>query len=146
MIESLMRRGSSFSARVRAVFSWFVRLSRCNLACQWCDTAYTWRFTGDNRPHRGAIAYDRALNQVSLDEANAAAQIASLGQPRLVVSGGEPLLQGPALARLLALLRYLGLRQVELLLHQRRRLLRELLQELADRLAPQLLAAHVPPP
>ena len=22
----------------------FVRLSRCNLACVWCDTAYTWRF------------------------------------------------------------------------------------------------------
>ena len=30
----------------------FVRLSRCNLACVWCDTAYTWRFAGDNRPHR----------------------------------------------------------------------------------------------
>ncbi|NBC88153.1 MAG: 7-carboxy-7-deazaguanine synthase QueE, partial [Alphaproteobacteria bacterium] len=29
----------------------FVRLSRCNLACTWCDTAYTWRFEGDNRPH-----------------------------------------------------------------------------------------------
>ena len=28
----------------------FIRLSRCNLACQWCDTAYTWRFEGDNRP------------------------------------------------------------------------------------------------
>ena len=37
----------------------FVRLSRCNLACVWCDTPYTWHFTGDNRPHRGGETYDR---------------------------------------------------------------------------------------
>jgi recombinational DNA repair ATPase RecF len=33
----------------------FIRLSRCNLACVWCDTAYTWRFDGDNRPHRDDV-------------------------------------------------------------------------------------------
>ena len=82
----------------------FVRLSRCNLACVWCDTAYTWRFEGDNRPHRDAIAYERTANQVTLSEADTAARIAALGKPRLVVTGGEPLLQGPALARMLALL------------------------------------------
>jgi len=82
----------------------FVRLSRCNLACQWCDTAYTWRFTGDNRPHRDETAYDRAANQLLLEESEVAARIAALGQDRLVVTGGEPLLQAPALARLLKLL------------------------------------------
>ena len=82
----------------------FVRLSRCNLACVWCDTAYTWRFTGDNRPHRSGLTYERTANQVSLSEDDAAARIAALGQPRLVVTGGEPLLQAPALARMLALL------------------------------------------
>ena len=82
----------------------FVRLSRCNLACVWCDTAYTWRFTGDNRPHRDGIAFDRKANQVTLTEADAAARIAALGQTRLVVTGGEPLLQAPSLARMLALL------------------------------------------
>ena len=82
----------------------FVRLSRCNLACEWCDTAYTWRFTGDNRPHRDAAAFDRAANQVTLGEADVAARIAALGGSRLVVTGGEPLLQGAALARMLALL------------------------------------------
>ena len=40
----------------------FVRLSRCNLACVWCDTAYTWRFTGDNRPHRSGLTYERTAN------------------------------------------------------------------------------------
>ena len=82
----------------------FVRLSRCNLACVWCDTAYTWRFTGDNRPHTDAIAFDRKANQVMLSEAQAAARIAALGQSRLVITGGEPLLQAPALARMIALL------------------------------------------
>ena len=80
----------------------FVRLLRCNLACTWCDTAYTWRFTGDERPHRDGVAYDRAANQTTLSEEAAAARIAALGQPRLVVTGGEPLLQAPALARMLA--------------------------------------------
>lgn len=82
----------------------FVRLSRCNLACHWCDTAYTWRFAGDNRPHDDGLAFDRAENQVALDEAEVAERIAAFGGTRLVVTGGEPLLQGPALARMLALL------------------------------------------
>jgi organic radical activating enzyme len=82
----------------------FLRLSRCNLACQWCDTAYTWRFTGDNRPHRDGADFVREANQVMLDEADVARRILDLGVSRLVVTGGEPLLQGPALARLLALL------------------------------------------
>lgn len=82
----------------------FVRLSRCNLACVWCDTAYTWRFTGDNRPHRDELAFERQANQIVLDEENVAARIAALGQPGLVITGGEPLLQGAALARMAALL------------------------------------------
>jgi organic radical activating enzyme len=82
----------------------FVRLSRCNLACVWCDTAYTWRFEGDDRPHRDSLAFERAANQISLAEDEVAARIAALGGSRLVVTGGEPLLQTPALARMLAAL------------------------------------------
>ena len=82
----------------------FVRLSRCNLACVWCDTAYTWRFEGDNRPHRDGAAFDRKANQVVLSEEEVAARIMALRQDRLVITGGEPLLQGAALARMAALL------------------------------------------
>ena len=82
----------------------FMRLSRCNLACVWCDTAYTWHFTGDERPHRDGIKFDRKANQVKLDEDEVAARITALGQTRLVITGGEPLLQAPALGRLLELL------------------------------------------
>jgi 7-carboxy-7-deazaguanine synthase len=72
----------------------FVRLSRCNLACTWCDTAYTWRFT----------EFDRKTNQIVLSEEDTAARIIALGGNRLVITGGEPLLQGAALARMVALL------------------------------------------
>ncbi|PNQ77829.1 pyrroloquinoline quinone biosynthesis protein PqqE [Erythrobacter sp. SAORIC-644] len=82
----------------------FMRLSRCNLACVWCDTAYTWHFQGDERPHRGGMEYDRKANQLSLPEDEVAARIMALGQSRLVITGGEPLLQAPALVRLLELL------------------------------------------
>jgi organic radical activating enzyme len=78
----------------------FMRLSRCNLACVWCDTAYTWRFEGDNREHRDGIAFERSANQVTLGEEDVAQRIAVLGQDRLVITGGEPLLQAPALARM----------------------------------------------
>lgn len=82
----------------------FVRLSRCNLACTWCDTAYTWRFEGDNRPHRDGLAFERTANQVTLSEEDTAARITALGGNRLVITGGEPLLQGAGLARMVALL------------------------------------------
>ena len=70
----------------------FIRLSRCNLACVWCDTAYTWDFG----------KHDRKANQITLTEADAAARIAAFGGNRLVITGGEPLLQAPALARMIA--------------------------------------------
>ena len=82
----------------------FMRLSRCNLACVWCDTAYTWHFEGDNRPHRDGVTFERKANQVTLDEEEVAARITRLGQDRLVITGGEPLLQASALAKLLDLL------------------------------------------
>lgn len=79
----------------------FIRLSRCNLACTWCDTAYTWRFEGDNRPHRADVAFERKANQVKLSPAEAAERIAATAQKRLVITGGEPLMQGGALAEML---------------------------------------------
>ena len=82
----------------------FIRLSRCNLACTWCDTAYTWHFEGDNRPHRDGVTFERKANQVSLDPEDAAERIAALGQKRVVITGGEPLMQGGALADMLACL------------------------------------------
>lgn len=75
----------------------FVRLSHCNLACAWCDTAYSWRFTGPD-------AFERRANQIVLSESETAARIIALNGNRLVITGGEPLLQAPALAKVLVLL------------------------------------------
>lgn len=82
----------------------FMRLSRCNLACAWCDTAYTWHFEGDTREHRDGIEFDRKANQVTLDLSDVATRIEAMGQKRLVITGGEPLLQAGKLADLLELL------------------------------------------
>ncbi|NVD45425.1 7-carboxy-7-deazaguanine synthase QueE [Qipengyuania atrilutea] len=82
----------------------FMRLSRCNLACVWCDTAYTWHFEGDERSHRSGETFPRKANQVKLEAEEAVQLIGALGQKRLVITGGEPLLQANALADLLDLL------------------------------------------
>ena len=82
----------------------FIRLSRCNLACVWCDTAYTWHFTGDTRPHSSGETFDRPANQVTISEQEASERIAAFGEDRLVITGGEPMMQAAALAKMLELL------------------------------------------
>jgi organic radical activating enzyme len=50
------------------------------------------------------VAFDRKGNQLTLPVAEVAARIVALGQKRLVITGGEPLLQAGKLAELTALL------------------------------------------
>jgi len=64
----------------------FLRLAACNLRCCWCDTRYSWK------------------DGLAVDEADVANAILAYNCPSLVITGGEPLLQQKALARLLALL------------------------------------------
>jgi 7-carboxy-7-deazaguanine synthase len=69
----------------------FLRLARCNLSCTWCDTAYTWdwsRYEPRDEVHR--IAAEELLSR-----------IAAMGVDRLVITGGEPLLQQAQLLELL---------------------------------------------
>lgn len=82
----------------------FVRLSGCNLHCDWCDTPYTWHFTGNPHEHRDRVQYDRAANRVVLEVEEVAERVRSYACSYLVLTGGEPLLQQPALARLCDLL------------------------------------------
>jgi organic radical activating enzyme len=81
----------------------FIRLSGCNLACQWCDTPWTWDWT---RFDRHAEQHPMTPGTV-LDWA--------LGQPAslIVVTGGEPLLQARQLVRLITPLIKAG-RKVEI--------------------------------
>jgi 7-cyano-7-deazaguanosine (preQ0) biosynthesis protein QueE len=61
----------------------FVRLGRCNLACTWCDTAYTWDWS----------RYDPAVELHRAEVGEVAAQVEAMEVPMVVITGGEPLLQ-----------------------------------------------------
>jgi 7-carboxy-7-deazaguanine synthase len=69
----------------------FVRLGRCNLACTWCDTAYTWDWS----------RYDPAVELRHESVASVVAAVEAMDVPMVVVTGGEPLLQQRALTALL---------------------------------------------
>lgn len=92
----------------------FVRLSRCNLYCAWCDTPYTWNWEGTPFRHRrdgekNFRKFELERETVVLDVPEAARQVLALRDPgpvrNVVVTGGEPLLQQRALGELLEHLR-----------------------------------------
>lgn len=82
--------------------SHFIRLSGCNLSCSWCDTPYTWDWTGQN-----GQAYDRKVEsaRLSIDEIVDAVA----GATNVVVTGGEPLTQSAGVVELLKRLDALGI-------------------------------------
>jgi 7-cyano-7-deazaguanosine (preQ0) biosynthesis protein QueE len=75
----------------------FVRLGLCNLDCSWCDTPYTWDWTGKN-----GTKYDRVNELVRMPVADLVDQIKLEAGPvrRVVISGGEPMVQRVALEEL----------------------------------------------
>ncbi len=72
----------------------FVRLARCNLDCAWCDTAYTWDWK----------RYDRAGEVSWVSAGEVLRRLDEMGVERIVITGGEPLLQQAALEPLLRLI------------------------------------------
>jgi 7-carboxy-7-deazaguanine synthase len=68
----------------------FVRLGGCPLECSWCDTDYSWRpdLVGDDNTFE------------VLPVGDVADRVLAGGCPRVVVTGGEPLLQRDAAASL----------------------------------------------
>jgi 7-carboxy-7-deazaguanine synthase len=83
----------------------FVRTSRCNLYCSWCDTPYTWNWSGSAYVHESAPKFDAAAETVELDAVEAAAWVLRWPCRRLVLTGGEPLLQASECRRLIEHLR-----------------------------------------
>lgn len=68
---------------------WFLRLSGCDLSCEWCDSKYTW--------HKDYL--EKALKYNCETLAHLIAK-APTNINRLVITGGEPLLQMKGLAQL----------------------------------------------
>lgn len=87
--------GEGPSAGRRAIF---LRLGTCNLDCGWCDTPYTWDFTG-----KLGVVYERdvELKHVALDELWGWVwrRIGRFEHTRLVITGGEPLMQQDGLVK-----------------------------------------------
>ena len=77
----------------------FVRLGRCNLACTFCDTPYTWRWTD----------HDPAVELRTANVDDVLAELLVMDVPLVVVTGGEPLLQQSHLPPLLRPLRDRGI-------------------------------------
>jgi len=70
----------------------FVRLAQCNLHCNWCDTKYTWDFE--------RYRYEDEVREQSV--ADVAQRVNAARSRRLVLTGGEPLLQQRALKEFFA--------------------------------------------
>ncbi len=67
--------------------STFVRLSQCNLACNWCDTKYTWDWA----------KYDPQVEIANIPADEIVGRVIALGMKNVVITGGEPLMQQDAL-------------------------------------------------
>lgn len=79
----------------------FLRLGGCNLSCSWCDTPYTWDWTG---AAEGGVAHDprKELHRRPVDDV--VAELLAFDTDLIVISGGEPLGQQERLIPLVAAL------------------------------------------
>lgn len=66
----------------------FVRLGGCNLHCSWCDTPYTWDWTG-----RNGYKYSPAKEVRFWDADAVLSELRGHNTEMVVVTGGEPMLQ-----------------------------------------------------
>ena len=99
--------GEGISAGCPAVF---IRTSRCNLHCVWCDTDHTWNFESTPWPHEkdaipGYQKHRKSDVTIELSPADAASAILAYHCPRIVITGGEPLLQEIELLEMASILR-----------------------------------------
>lgn len=81
----------------------FLRLSGCNLACDFCDSYYTWNWIGTKFIHPDKVDKKKEVHKMSLKAVFD--KILAIGVSRVVISGGEPVLQQKQLIPLLKMLK-----------------------------------------
>lgn len=92
----------------------FVRTSLCNLHCIWCDTDYTWNWVGTRFPHEhdalpGYRKFQKKDWIVECSIREIADEVAAFPCKNVILTGGEPMLQQPALAALMRTLRSISM-------------------------------------
>lgn len=88
----------------------FIRLSLCNLYCQWCDTDYTWNWEGTPFKHNydqlaGYKKYHKEDLIEMLSNEQILAIVGEMNCNNIVITGGEPLAQQKDLRSLMAALK-----------------------------------------
>ncbi len=91
----------------------FLRLSLCNLHCHWCDTPYTWNWEKTPWKHQDGVKFSKSEQIIELSPAEIAPLISHYNCDRLVLTGGEPLLQQKDLTHLTQLLPGISFIEVE---------------------------------
>jgi 7-carboxy-7-deazaguanine synthase len=92
----------------------FIRTAHCNLECSFCDTAQTWAYSEEKAgKHRDGIEYDKTEQVKQMSVVDVLTELNKLWAIRqhptlIVVSGGEPLMQGKYLAPLVKSLHNMG--------------------------------------
>ncbi|WP_378733265.1 7-carboxy-7-deazaguanine synthase QueE [Nocardia brasiliensis] len=84
----------------------FLRLGGCNLSCRWCDTPYTWDWTGVSDTGK---AFDPKAELRPMRTEDVTAQLIEMGVGLIVISGGEPLNQQTRLLPVLQGLNAVGI-------------------------------------
>lgn len=99
--------GEGISVGAPAVF---IRSSRCNLHCHWCDTDHTWNFKGTPWTHEkdtipGYSKHEKSAVTFEIEPEEAAKRILAYRCDRTVITGGEPLLQQDDFVKIITFIR-----------------------------------------
>lgn len=84
----------------------FLRTAGCNLHCFWCDTDYTWNWEGTSFTHRRDDdptyhKFNKSERSLKISVEDCCSEILQHPCSRMVLTGGEPLLQQKELTNLM---------------------------------------------
>lgn len=83
----------------------FLRLAGCNLACSWCDSPYTWNWKGTKFVHPEKFDKKSETHKMTPEDVSTLLKSKSPTVKRVVISGGEPMLQQKELVKLMSLMK-----------------------------------------